>query len=182
MRQYCSGHYKVLREVRPEEKEIKIKGDLTFELVIACAFLLVYAPVAFAAMQAAGYGFEVKPEARPFAFVIYTLVEMLKASPLVDYYDLFAEKLQLDKIGNISHPSPPAKWAVLTFRATLTLVILAALSRLRDIARRVAEGLDLRPIEDMLHSKDEAQLLLAKAFGAPEGRCIGRWLGQSFLT
>jgi hypothetical protein len=39
----------------------------------------------------------------------------------------------------------------------IQIVLLAALSRLRDIARRVSEGLDLRPIEDMLHSNDEAQ-------------------------
>ena len=54
-RHWSHDEDEVLREVRDEDKEIKIKGHLTFELVIACAFLLVYAPVAFAAMQRAGY-------------------------------------------------------------------------------------------------------------------------------
>ena len=156
-RHWSRDEDEVEREVRPEDKEIKIDGTLTFELVVACAFVLVFAPVAFASMQAAGYGFEVKPEARPFAFVTFTLIELLKAGSMVDYYDLFAEKLQLEKVGNISKPSPMAKWAILTFRFTVSLLILAALKRLLDIARRVSEGLDLRPIEEMLHSGDEAQ-------------------------
>jgi tetratricopeptide (TPR) repeat protein len=138
------------RNARPEDKQIRIQGNLTTEMIGACAFVLVYSPTAFAQMQAAGYGFHIPADAGSFTFVRYALIETLKVGAIVNYYDLFADKLHFGKLGTVTHPSAAAKWAVLTFRGMLDFIILAFLKRLVDIARRVAEGLDLRPINEAL--------------------------------
>src|SRR5262249_35104057 len=92
-------------------------------------------------------------EAGPFTFLIYTLLETLKAAVLVDYYDLYADQLGFEKIGQVKNPSTYAKAAIFAYRLSLNLLILATLKRLLDIARRRAEGRDLRHIEDMLHEQ-----------------------------
>lgn len=91
-----------LREVKFEDKDIKIRGDLSLEVAIACAFILVLAPVAFAHIAAAGLGFQIKPEAGAFAFLIYALIELAKAGSLVDYYDLFANQLPFERMSEVA--------------------------------------------------------------------------------
>jgi len=120
-------------------------------LMIACSFLLVFAPVAFSQLQVNGYGFRLlEPDAGPFTFLTYTVIETLRAGSLVTFYDLYADQLGFEKINQIKDPSNYAKGAVVACRLALSLLILAALKRLLDIARRRKEGLDLRHIEDSL--------------------------------
>src|ERR1700689_3185980 len=148
--------------VGPEEKQIRIDGDLSIEMAGACAFVLVYATTAFAQIQAARQGFPIPPDAGPFTFIRYALVEALKVAPLVTYYDLFAGDFGLD---DVTAASISSKAAVLVFRATLGLIILAGLKRFIDMARRVAEGIDLRPILAILNDPGADQAAVQQAVG-----------------
>jgi tetratricopeptide (TPR) repeat protein len=152
-------------QVGPEDKQIRIDGDLSIEMAGACAFVLVYATTAFAQIEAARQGFQMPPDAGAFAFIRYALVEGLKVAPLVTYYDLFADNLQFRQLGGVTAASISAKAAVLVFRAALDLIILAGLKRFIDIARRVAGGLDLRPILAVLNSPDTDQAAMEQAVG-----------------
>lgn len=131
-----------------------IRGTRNFELIVSCASVLIFAPVVFAQLQNAGFGFDVDPKAGPFAFEGFTLIEMLKIAPLVQYYDVYADILNFQKLGTVANPSFEAKFAVIAFRVTSDLIILAAIKRFFDIARRAAAGLDLRPAEEKLESAD----------------------------
>ena len=153
----------VEREVAKDSKRIKIEGDLGPEMLVAVAFIFVYAPIAFARLQAIGYGFTLLPGAGLFVFVGYTFLEVLKAIPVIDYYEIFAEELRFDAFLSARAPSVSAKWATLVLRASFDLILLAGLFRLRTIALRAAEGLDLRPIEEMLKTGDREQEVAAVA-------------------
>jgi hypothetical protein len=134
-----------------------IRGTRNFELIVACASVLIYAPVVFAQLQSAGFGFDIDPTAGPFAFEGFTLIGMLKVAPLVPYYDVYADILNFQKLGTVTNPSLEAKFAVIAFRLTSDLIILAAIKRFFDIARRAAVGLDLRPAEEKLESANPAE-------------------------
>jgi len=155
-RHWSRDEHEALLELPRDQKDIKIRGDLAAEVMIACASLLVFAPVAFAQLQAHGYGFELSPNSGPFTFLFYTLIETLKAGWLVAYYDLFADRLGFDQLTPVTNPSIYAKWVVLGYRLALSLLILATFKRLFDIARRRAEGLDLRHIEQTLLGQDSS--------------------------
>jgi tetratricopeptide (TPR) repeat protein len=155
-RHWSRDEDEVFAEVAFDQKDIKIRGDLSAEVLLACGFLLVFAPVAFSHLQAHGYGFELAPDAGPFTFLIYSLIEMLKAALLVEHHDLFGDRIGYDDIAKVTNPSDTAKWAVLAYRLALVLLVLAALKRLLDIARRRKEGLDLRDIEESLREPDAA--------------------------
>ena len=144
-------------QVPPGQKRIPIEGDLGVEVMAACAFLFVYAPSAFAQLQANGYGFDVPPRAGPFTFVFYTFIEAVKGGSLIDYYDLFADKLGLDHYAGVRNPSFSAKWAIMAYRLSMDVLLPAAAKRLLDVMRREAEGYDLRHIEEALREKDAAQ-------------------------
>ena len=151
--------------IGPEDKQIRIDGDLSIEMAGASAFVLVYATTAFAQIQAARQGFQMPPDAGAFTFIRYALVEGLKVAPLVTYYDLFADNLHFRQLGAVTAASISAKSAVLAFRAALDLIILAGLKRCIDIARRAAEGLDLRPILAVLSDLDADQAAVELAVG-----------------
>jgi tetratricopeptide (TPR) repeat protein len=152
-------------QVGPENKQIRIDGDLSTEMAGAGAFVLVYATTAFAQIQAAGRGFQMPPDASAFAFIGYALLEGLKIAPLVTYYDLFADNLRFQELDAVTATSISAKWAVLVFRAALALIILAGLKRFVDIARRTAEDLDLRPILAVLSDSNADQAAVQQAVG-----------------
>src|SRR5262249_55880718 len=80
------------RNVEPSHKLISLDGNLNYEMVIGAACVFLYAPVAFAQIHAAGYRFQLQPDAGSFAFVGYTAIEMLKIGSLIQYYDVFADK------------------------------------------------------------------------------------------
>jgi tetratricopeptide (TPR) repeat protein len=149
-------------QVSPQDKQIRIDGELSAEMAGAGAFVLVYATTAFAQIQAARQGFQMPPDAGPFTFIRYALVEGLKAAPLVTYYDLFAGDLRLDSVAAVLSS---AKLAVLLFRATLVLIILAGLKHFIDMVRRVTEELDLRPILAVLNDPDADQAAVQQAVG-----------------
>jgi len=133
-----------------DEREAPIDGRLGIEAMIACLFLLVYAPIAFAQIAASGQGFAIAPDAGPFAFMVYALIELFKAGSLIDYYDLFRDQLPFDRWSDVSHANFAAKGAVLAYRLTVNLLLLAALKRLLDIAQRQSEGRDLRLVRERL--------------------------------
>ena len=133
-----------------ERKDIKIDGTLGAEVLVAVAFLFVFTPVAFAQLQEEGVGFTLGQEAGPFTFLIYTLIETIKAGSLVDYYDLYADRIGFEKIGAPVDPSNWAKATIMGYRLSLNLLVLAALKRLFDIAKRRAEGADLRAVAEAL--------------------------------
>jgi tetratricopeptide (TPR) repeat protein len=153
-RHWSRDEDEVFAETPFDQKDIRIKGDLSAEVMLACGFVLVFAPVAFSHLQAHGYGFELAPDAGPFTFLVYSLVELFKAAVLLEHYDLFGDRIGYDEITGVTNPSDDAKWAVLAYRLALILLTLAAFKRLLDIARRRAEGLDLRHIEESLHDSD----------------------------
>ncbi len=153
-RHWSRDEDEVFAEIPVDQKDIRIKGDLSAEVMLACGFLLVFAPVAFSHLQAHGYGFELAPDAGPFTFLIFSLVELFKAGVLLEHYDLFGDRIGYNEITGVTNPSDYAKWAVLAYRLSLILLILAAFKRLLDIARRRAEGLDLRHVEDALREKN----------------------------
>ena len=142
-------------QVPADRKMLPILGDLHIEVKIAVGFLLVLAPIAFSLLQEHGYGFRMTPNAGPFTFLVFTLIETLKAGSLVDYYDLWADRLGFDQITGVRAPQTWAKWVIIGYRLSLNLLILAALKRLIDIYRRRAEGYDLRPVEAMLREHDD---------------------------
>jgi hypothetical protein len=133
-------------QLRPEEKDVAIEGNLNIELIIACAFVFVYAPIGFAQMHAQDGSFLIESESEPYAFVKYMLVELTRVVP---YHELFPF---LPK----GEPDPPleVKSAIFAFQTTLFVIVLTALKRFFDIAQRVAFGLDLRPAIQELESDD----------------------------
>jgi tetratricopeptide (TPR) repeat protein len=133
-----------------ERKDIKIDGTLGAEVLVAVAFLFVFTPVAFAQLQEEGVGFTLGQEAGPFTFLIYTLIETIKAGSLIDYYDLYADRIGFERIGAPVDPSNWAKATIMGYRLSLNLLVLAALKRLLDIAKRRAEGADLRAVAEAL--------------------------------
>ena len=153
-RHWSRDEDEVFGEIPFDQKDIRIKGDLSAEVMLACGFVLVFAPVAFSHLQAHGYGFDLAPDAGPFTFLIYSLVELFKAAVLLEHYDLFGDRIGYDELTGVTNPSDHAKWAVLAYRVSLILLTLAAFKRLLDIARRRAYGLDLRHVEDSLRNKD----------------------------
>ncbi len=155
-RHWSRDEDEVFAETPIDQKDIRINGDLSAEVMLACGFLLVFAPVAFSHLQAHGDGFEVAPDAGPFTFLVYSLVELFKAAVLLEHYDLFGDRIGYDELTGVTNPSDYAKWAVLAYRVSLILLTLAAFKRLLDIARRRAHGLDLRHIENSLRNKDPA--------------------------
>ena len=150
-------------QVSPEDKQIRIDGDLSAEMAGACAFVLVYATTAFAQIQAARQGFQMPPDAGAFTFIRYALVEGLKVAFLVPYSDLFAGELR--NLGGAAATSFSAKSAVLVFRALLGLIILVGLKRFIDFARRTAESYDLQPILAVLNNPDADQAAVKQAVG-----------------
>ena len=155
-RHWSRDEDEVFAETPIDQKDIRINGDLSAEVMLACGFLLVFAPVAFSHLQAHGDGFELARDAGPFTFLVYSLVELFKAAVLLEHYDLFGDRIGYDELTGVTNPSDHAKWAVLAYRVSLILLTLAAFKRLLDIARRRAEGLDLRHTEDSLRNKDPA--------------------------
>lgn len=137
-----------------ERKDIKIDGTLGAEVLVAVAFLFVFTPVAFAQLQEQGVGFTLGQDAGPFTFLIFTLIETIKAGSLVDYYDLYADRIGFEKIGAPVDPSNWAKATIMGYRLSLNLLVLAALKRLFDIAKRRAEGADLRTVAEALRQTD----------------------------
>jgi len=137
-----------------ERKDIKINGTLGAEVLIAVAFLFVFTPIAFAQLQEQGAGFTLDQNAGPFTFLIYTLIETIKAGSLIDYYDLYADRIGFEKIGAPADPSNWAKATIMGYRLSLNLLVLAALKRLFDIAKRRAEGADLRTAAAALRQSD----------------------------
>jgi tetratricopeptide (TPR) repeat protein len=138
-----------------ERKDIKIDGTLGTEVLVAVAFLFVFTPVAFAQLQEHGIGFTLDQDAGPFTFLIYTLIETIKAGSLVDYYDLYADRIGFEKIAAPADPSTWAKATIMGYRLSLNLLVLAALKRLFDIAKRRAEGADLRAAAEALRQSDK---------------------------
>ena len=137
-----------------ERKDLKIDGTLGIEVMISVAFLFVLVPTAFAQLQAQGIGFKLDSDAGPFAFLIYTLIETIKAGSLVDYYDLYAGQIGFEKVGAPTDPTNWAKATILIYRISLNLLALAAIKRLLDIAKRRAEGADLRALAEALRQTD----------------------------
>lgn len=145
-------------DVPRDKKDLPIDGDLHIEVKVAVAFLFVFAPIAFAQLQEHGYGFKVAPTAGPFTFVLFILIETVKAGAIVDYYDLWADKLGFERFSGVKEPSTWAKWVIIGYRLSLNLLILVAIKRLLDVARRRAEGRDLRHIEETLRDKTQIEL------------------------
>ena len=147
----------------PPRLTVPIEGDLTLEMALACGYLLVVVPLAFARLHAADLGFQLSPGAGPFAFVFYMVIELLKLGTVVDYYDLFADQIAFGQLAQAHHPSEVAKYVTLGFRAVFDLIILTALKRMFDIAGRVTRGLDLRELRLALESEAEDDDLPALA-------------------
>lgn len=140
--------------VHQQYKFIPINGDLNAEILIALSFFFVFVPIAFSQMQMNGFGFEMDPRPGPFAFISYTLIETLKAGSIVDYYDIFATDIEFDKLSGVKEPTFSAKIAIMTYRVSLNIFILASIKRLIDIAKRRTDGHDVRPLEDSLRKAD----------------------------
>jgi hypothetical protein len=118
-RHWSRDEDEVFAETPFDQKDIKIRGDLSAEVMLACGFLLVFAPVAFSHLQANGYGFELSPDAGPFTFLIFSLIELFKAAVLLEHYDLFGDRIGYDELTGVTNPSDHAKWAVLVSRGSL---------------------------------------------------------------
>ncbi len=139
----------------PAVPGLAIQGDLTFEMAMASGVLLFIVPLAFARLHAAGYAFQLTEEAGPFAFVFYMFIELLKLGTVVDYYDLFADQIAFGRLQQAHHPAETVKYVMLLFRVIFDLIILVALKRMLDIARRISAGQDLRELRVPLGSADE---------------------------
>ena len=156
-RHYSRHEDEILDEVPEDNRMITIGGHLQWEVLLAVGFLFVFAPIAFSQLQEHGYGFQIEPKAGPLTFVVYTMIETLKAGSLVDYYDLFADRTGFDKITNAKNPTEWAKWVILAYRLSMNLLLLAAIKRLFDIAQRRSKGLDMRHLEEKLRDNDAEQ-------------------------
>ena len=145
-RHWSRDEDEAVENVSLDRKDLPIDGTLGAEVLIAVGFLFVFVPVAFAQLQQQGLGFELRADAGPLTFLLYMLIETVKAGSLVDYYDLYAESLGFDRIGAPTNPSDWAKATVMGYRLSLNLLVLAAIKRLIDVARRRAQGADLRAV------------------------------------
>ena len=139
------------------QKQISIEDDLHAEVKIAVAFLFVLAPIAFSSLQEHGYGFRTASEIGPFTFLFFTITEAVKAGSIVDYYDLWADRLGFEHLSGVKDPTDHAKWMIIGYRLALNLLILVAIKRFLDIAKRKSEGFDLRHIEEVLKNKDDKE-------------------------
>jgi tetratricopeptide (TPR) repeat protein/prepilin signal peptidase PulO-like enzyme (type II secretory pathway) len=153
-RHWSRDEDEAIENVPFERKDIRLNGTLGAEVLIASGFLFVFAPIAFAQLQNHGLGFTLNDDAKPFAFLLYTLIETVKAGSLVDYYDLYAGGIGFEKIGAPTDPSRWAKVAIILYRVSLNLLLLAAIKRLIDVAKRRAEGADLRAVAEALRATD----------------------------
>jgi hypothetical protein len=133
-------------QLRPEDKDVSIDGNLNIELIIACAFVFVLAPIGFAQMHKHDGSFFIASESEPYAFVRYMLVESTKVVP---YHELFTFLPKGE-----ANPPLEVKSAIFVFQTTLFVIVVTALKRFFDIAQRVALGLDLRPAIQELQSDD----------------------------
>jgi hypothetical protein len=154
-------------DIRSQPQRIRVdRTSLNFELVVACSSIFIYAPVVFAQMSKDGIGFETPPDTTvPFAFVLYSIIEVLKVGAIIPYYDLYANTWHLpfenlvQKLGAVVHPTEDSKLAIFAFRASVNLIILTALKRFIDIGQRVSVGLDLRPCQDaIIYGDDPARI------------------------
>jgi hypothetical protein len=149
------------------KKEIPIEGNLKFEVIVACAFIFVFAPIVFAQMQAVDTtSFKVDANAGAFAFPAYMLIEVLKIAPLVQYYDVYADVLNFQSLGAVHDPTYAARFAIIAFRTSADLIILGVVKRILDSAKRVSAGLDLNPYVMRLSNANEAvRVRAAKKLG-----------------
>jgi hypothetical protein len=149
------------------KQEIPIEGNLTVEVIVACAFIFVFAPIIFAQMQAIdASSFKVDAKAGGFAFPAYMLIEVLKIAPLVQYYDLYADVLNFQTLGSVRDPTFDARLAIIAFRGSADLIILGVIKRILDSAKRVSAGLDLNPYVMRLSSENEdVRVRAAKKLG-----------------
>lgn len=145
-RHWSRDEDEAVENVSFDRKDIRIDGALGAEVLIAVGFLFVFVPIAFAQLQQQGLGFDLRADAGPLTFLLYMLIETVKAGSLVDYYDLYADRLGFDRIGAPANPTDWAKATVMGYRLSLNLLVLAAIKRLIDVARRRAEGADLRTV------------------------------------
>jgi hypothetical protein len=130
--------------------------NINVEVATACCFILIFAPVVFAQLQVADpHSFSLKGHPSAFAFEGFMLVEVLKIAPIVQYYDVYADILNFERLGTVTDPSFQAKFAVIAFRVSADLVVLGGLKGFLDIARRVSAGLDLTPWIATLTNADE---------------------------
>lgn len=130
--------------------------NINVEVAIACCFILIFAPVVFAQLQVADpHSFSLKGHPSALAFEGFMLVEVLKIAPIVQYYDVYADILNFERLGTVTDPSFQAKFAVIAFRVTADLVVLGGLKGFLDIARRVSAGLDVSPWIAKLTDLDE---------------------------
>lgn len=184
-RHYSRHEDELVFEVPSQSRFINIDGHLHREVIIAVSFLFVFAPIAFAQLQQHGFGFDVAPDAGPFTFVIYTAIETLKSGSLVDYYDLYAERVGFVQIAAVDNPSPWAKYAIIVYRISLNLVVLATIKRLIDIASRRSRGLDMRRIENQLLSTEDStreNAIARLSSHALEGSRLARLNATSILS
>jgi hypothetical protein len=138
------------------DKKLAISGKLTIEVVIACASVFILAPIAFAQIRLSNNGFVVDPPVHPYSFVLFTAIEMLRIGPIIRYDDIFSP---FDP--NVRVDTGVAKAALLTFRFSIDLIIIAVVKRSLDILQRVAAGLDLRPFEEDLREGSDADRIAA---------------------
>jgi hypothetical protein len=142
--------------------------NLNVEVAIACCFILIFAPVVFAQLQVADpHSFSLKGHPSAFAFEGFMLVEVLKIAPIVQYYDVYADILNFERLGTVTDPSFQAKFAVIAFRVSADLVVLGGLKGFLDIARRVSAGLDLTPwIATLTNADEETRIKSVQKLGS----------------
>ena len=101
--------------------------NINVEVAIACCFILIFAPVVFAQLHVADpHSFSLKGHPSAFAFEGFMLVEVLKIEPIVQYYDVYADILNFERLGTVTDPSFQAKFAVIAFRVSADLVVLGS--------------------------------------------------------
>lgn len=146
--------------LNPNDALAAQRSQLFFETLVACLFIPVFGGIAFAQIHQLGLGFELRPGAPSYSFVLFSIIELLKAGTLVDYYDLFSNQLPFERMTGIKHTGAWSKWPVLVYRIVLNVLMLSMIKNLYDSYARQKE--DIKRIQTIIdHDEDPARRLAA---------------------
>ncbi|WP_035552666.1 hypothetical protein, partial [Hyphomonas atlantica] len=144
------------RQQKEDMNEVVSAGnDLGNEILIGLVFLVVFFTLGFSRLSEVTPIYKGVPNI-PFAqSAVYVWGEFLKAVPFVDASEVFG----WNNVSGLQASGSVGRTITFILRASMDLILLAAILRTLSIVRRRAEGADLRDIRNMLSSSEESQML-----------------------
>lgn len=142
-----------------ELKQIPTQESLIAEMLVAIACVPTIATVALQRLQDQFSIYELAPGSGTFAFARLTLGELVKAIPLVDYYEIYEPLLRFENVVGVTAANVWGMTATFALRVAYDVITIAGLIKLVEIRRRISGGEDLREIDTSLRSPNLATQL-----------------------